>query len=265
MPYPNISMSSDLTDGSTTVTADGGNSIAIKGSSFSRSTGDEPGTVGGVKSNVNMKASKWILYSFDVKIDGANACRLTDKKTQNDENAMDATGLVQAPVIVDPNTCNELSGGLGVVMAGLPPSRTRGATIAVGAHNPGAGAAGSIVGGGSSISGSTVLKVKGGKYAVFSEGIKQGEDSNVTKCGGGKYEHTQNTARPKEGHAEAKIIESLFKKMANPLTGRPTGTLTLKIGGAQTAPCDDCQKLIDSINTGPDGKPCEDFQIKVCP
>ena len=101
-PYPNISMSSDLVDGSTTVTADGGNMIAIKGSSFSRSTGDEPGTLGGVKSSVNMKASKWILYSFDVKIDGENACRLTDKKTQNNENAVDATGLVQAPLVTTP-------------------------------------------------------------------------------------------------------------------------------------------------------------------
>jgi len=95
MPYPNISMSSDLANGTTTVTADGGNMIAIKGSDFSRSTGDEPGTIGGVKSNVNMKASKWILYSMDVKFDGENACRLTDKKTQNNENTVDATGLVQ--------------------------------------------------------------------------------------------------------------------------------------------------------------------------
>lgn len=95
LPYPNISMSSDLENGTTTVEADGGNMIAIKGSDFSRSTGDEPGTVGGVKSNVNMKESKWILYSFDVKFEDANVCRLTDKKTQNHENTVDATGLVQ--------------------------------------------------------------------------------------------------------------------------------------------------------------------------
>lgn len=95
MPYPNISMSSDLENGTTTVTVDGGNMAAIKGSDFSRSTGDEPGTIGGVKSNVNMKASKWILYSMDVKFDGANACRLADKKTQNNENTIDAQGLLQ--------------------------------------------------------------------------------------------------------------------------------------------------------------------------
>ena len=33
------------------MTADGGMMIAIKGSEFSLSNGDEPGTVGGVKSN----------------------------------------------------------------------------------------------------------------------------------------------------------------------------------------------------------------------
>jgi hypothetical protein len=104
LPYPNISMSSDLENGTATVKADGGNMIAIKGSDFSRSTGDEPGTVGGVKSNVNMKESKWILYSFDVKIEGANACRLTDKKTQNSENTVDAMGLVQ--VVIPPAPYN---------------------------------------------------------------------------------------------------------------------------------------------------------------
>jgi len=98
LPYPNVSMSSDLENGTSTVTADGGNMIAIKGSDFSRSTGDEPGTVGGLKSNVNMKESKWILYSFDVKIEGSNACRLTDKKTQNGANTVDAQGEVQAPL-----------------------------------------------------------------------------------------------------------------------------------------------------------------------
>jgi hypothetical protein len=49
VPYPVIiSMSSDLADGTTTVKADRGNSCAIKGSNFSRCTGDEPGTAGGV-------------------------------------------------------------------------------------------------------------------------------------------------------------------------------------------------------------------------
>jgi len=98
IPYPNISMSSDLKNGSTTVKADG-NMISIKGSEYSRSTGDEPGTAGGVKSSTNMKESKWILYSFDVKIDGANACRLTDKKTHNQANTLNVAGDFESPPV----------------------------------------------------------------------------------------------------------------------------------------------------------------------
>jgi hypothetical protein len=93
IPYPVIiSMSSDLANGTTTVKADGGNMIAVKGSEFSRCTGDEPGTAGGVKSSTNMKEAKWILYSFDVKMDGKNACRKTDKMTMNHANTVCLAG-----------------------------------------------------------------------------------------------------------------------------------------------------------------------------
>jgi hypothetical protein len=100
LPYPNISQSAMLDKGTTTVKADGGMMIAIKGSEFSLSNGDEPGTVGGVKSNTFIKESTWILYSFDVKMDGESACRLTDKKFQNHENTADAAGIIQVPVLV---------------------------------------------------------------------------------------------------------------------------------------------------------------------
>lgn len=87
VPYPNFAMSSSLSNGSTTVKAQG-QMIAIKGSEFSRSNGDEAGTAGGVKSSVNMKEAKWITYSFDVKIEGKNACRSKDKMTHNHENTI---------------------------------------------------------------------------------------------------------------------------------------------------------------------------------
>jgi hypothetical protein len=99
LPYPNISQSSTLDKGTTTVKADGGMMIAVKGSEFSMSNGDEPGTVGGVKSNTFIKESTWILYSFDVKMDGQNACRLSDKKFQNHENTADLFGAIQVPVM----------------------------------------------------------------------------------------------------------------------------------------------------------------------
>ncbi len=100
LPYPNISQSSTLAKGTTTVKADGGMMIAIKGSEFSLSNGDNAGVAGGVKSSTFMKESSWILYSFDVKMDGKNACRLTDKKFQNHENTADLTGVLQPPLTI---------------------------------------------------------------------------------------------------------------------------------------------------------------------
>lgn len=99
IPYPNISQSITLNNGTTTVKADG-MMAAIKGSEFSLSNGDNAGVAGGVKSSTFMKESTWILYSFDVKMDGKNACRLTDKKFQNHENTVDLGGVLQPPVAV---------------------------------------------------------------------------------------------------------------------------------------------------------------------
>lgn len=87
IPYPNIARSATLSNGTTTVKADG-NMVANKGSEYASSNGDEAGTAGGVKSSVNMKAAKWITYSMDVKMDGKNACRLSDKMSSNNENTV---------------------------------------------------------------------------------------------------------------------------------------------------------------------------------
>jgi hypothetical protein len=102
IPYPNISQSATLANGTTTVKADGGMMIANKGSEFSLSNGDNPGVAGGVKSSTFMKESTWILYSFDVKMDGKNTCRLSDKKFQNHENAVDLAGAAGPPVPIVP-------------------------------------------------------------------------------------------------------------------------------------------------------------------
>jgi hypothetical protein len=96
IPYPNIADQSSLSNGTTTVKAHA-EMIAVKGSQYERSNGDEAGTAGGVKSGVNMKATDWITYSFDVKIDGQNACRHTDKKFHNNQNTVDLAGNI------DPN------------------------------------------------------------------------------------------------------------------------------------------------------------------
>lgn len=101
IPYPNTAFSKDLVKGSKKVTADGGNSIAIKGSEFSMSIGDEPGTAGGVKSGVNKSVASWISFSPNVKIEGKNACRLSDKMFLNKGNTVSMCGLGQPPLTVD--------------------------------------------------------------------------------------------------------------------------------------------------------------------
>lgn len=110
IPYPNIAQSVTLTNGTTTVKGDK-MMVANKGSKFAMSNGDQAGTVGGVKSNVFMKEATWILYSFDVKLQGKGACRLTDKMFHNAENAADLAGVCQNPVVVKAigqETANEL-------------------------------------------------------------------------------------------------------------------------------------------------------------
>ena len=99
VPYPIIvSMSSNLKKGTKKVKFDGKKSAAVKGSEFSRCSGDEPGTAGGVKSSTNMKEATWLLYSFDVKIEGKNACRLSDKMLMNHGNTACLAGTINPPV-----------------------------------------------------------------------------------------------------------------------------------------------------------------------
>ena len=97
IPYPNIAQSITLSDGTTTVKGDKA-MAANKGSKFALSNGDNAGVAGGVKSNVFMKEATWILYSFDVKMDGKNAARFSDKMFHNSENCANLGGVIQALV-----------------------------------------------------------------------------------------------------------------------------------------------------------------------
>ena len=85
--YINTAKSSDLTGGSTSVKIQG-QMAAVKGCSYGVSTGDEPGSVGGVASGVTKGKAEFINYSFDVKIEGKNVCRNGDMMTHNDKNTM---------------------------------------------------------------------------------------------------------------------------------------------------------------------------------
>ena len=87
IPYPNIGQSSDTSSGPTTVKTDGEMPM-VKGAKYSKSSGDEAGTLGGVISSVNMSVCEYLLYSFDVKFEGKNVCRLGDQLWQNKKNIL---------------------------------------------------------------------------------------------------------------------------------------------------------------------------------
>jgi len=103
LPYGNAAKSADLADGSETVTADGGNSIAIKGCSFTKSTGDSGGDKKGAASGTIEGEAKFISCSPTVKIEGKGVCRLSDQLTMNKANTMCMGGINQASVSVSPD------------------------------------------------------------------------------------------------------------------------------------------------------------------
>jgi hypothetical protein len=87
VPFPNIGRAADTSKGPTTVTTDGQMPM-VKGAQYSKSTGDEPGTVGGVVSGVNRNVCEFMNYSFDVFFEGKNVCRMGDPLYHNKKNIM---------------------------------------------------------------------------------------------------------------------------------------------------------------------------------
>jgi len=87
IPYPNIGKASDTSQGPKKVTTDGKMPM-VKGAKYSTSTGDEPGSVGGIISGVNKGECEFMMYSFDVKFEGKNVCRLGDPLFHNKKNIM---------------------------------------------------------------------------------------------------------------------------------------------------------------------------------
>jgi len=82
IPYVNVARSVDTSNGSRTVTVDG-NPIMLKDSVFSTSSGDEPGTAGGVTSGVNRGKAKFVNYSNNVFVEGRPVCRRLDPMISN--------------------------------------------------------------------------------------------------------------------------------------------------------------------------------------
>ncbi|OZY87476.1 hypothetical protein CBP51_11025 [Cellvibrio mixtus] len=87
IPYPSIGKSSDTSKGPKTVVIDGQMPM-VKGAVYSTSTGDEAGTLKGVISSQNKAECEFMMYSFDVKFEGKNVCRLGDPLFHNKKNTM---------------------------------------------------------------------------------------------------------------------------------------------------------------------------------
>ena len=61
----------------------------VKGATYMMTTGDEAGNAGGgVVSNKFKGEAEYMMYSFDVKLEGKNACRLGDPLFHNAKNIM---------------------------------------------------------------------------------------------------------------------------------------------------------------------------------
>jgi hypothetical protein len=101
IPYPNVAQSSDVDGGSKDVLFDG-KSICLKKSKIKTSTGDEAGTLNGIVSNKIKGKAAFANYSFDVKVEGSNVCRLADPTTQN-MGTMNAAAFfhAQSPAVGD--------------------------------------------------------------------------------------------------------------------------------------------------------------------
>jgi hypothetical protein len=87
IPYPNIGKSSDTSNGPKSVLVDGKMPM-VKGAKYSTTTGDEAGSVGGVVSGSTKGEAEFMMYSFDVKFEGKNVCRMGDPLFHNKKNIM---------------------------------------------------------------------------------------------------------------------------------------------------------------------------------
>jgi len=87
IPYPNIGMSSNTSSGPTSVKCDGQMPMT-KEAKYMMSTGDEAGAAMGVMSSKIKGACEYMLYSFNVKFEGKNVCRLGDSLFHNEKNGM---------------------------------------------------------------------------------------------------------------------------------------------------------------------------------
>ncbi len=87
IPYPNVGKAADTSAGPSSVTVDGSMPM-VKDAKYALTSGDEAGSAGGVLSGVFAGEAEFSMYSFDVKLEGRNVCRLGDPLMHNKKNAV---------------------------------------------------------------------------------------------------------------------------------------------------------------------------------
>ena len=87
IPYPNLGKAADTSAGPSSVTVDGSMPM-VKDAKYALTSGDEAGSAGGVVSGVFAGEAEFSMYSFDVKFEGRNVCRLGDPLLHNKKNAV---------------------------------------------------------------------------------------------------------------------------------------------------------------------------------
>ena len=87
IPYPNIGQSSDTSKGPKSVKTDKKMPM-VKKAVYTKSSGDEPGVQKGIISGTQKKECEFMMYSFDVKFEGKNVCRMGDPLFHNKKNIM---------------------------------------------------------------------------------------------------------------------------------------------------------------------------------
>lgn len=97
IPYPNVARSSDTAKATKKVKVEG-KPVCNAASTFSRSTGDEAGSYGGVVSGCTSGQAEFVNYSFDVKLEGKGAPRSFDLMLHNKKNTPPFP-LLQGPVV----------------------------------------------------------------------------------------------------------------------------------------------------------------------
>ena len=85
IPYPNMGKSADTVSGTTTIKCDG-SMVMFKGAKYSMSYMDEPGTMLGIISGTVQGECEYMMYSFNVMLEGNNVCRMGDPLWQNKKN-----------------------------------------------------------------------------------------------------------------------------------------------------------------------------------